>query len=267
LNVHEYQAEALLRQYGVDVPAGKLAHTAEEGERAARALGGTLVVKAQVHAGGRGKGGGIKVVKTAEDAGRVTGEMIGMTLVTPQTGAAGKLVSKVYIEEATHIERELYLALLVDRATQNLALVGSTEGGMEIEEVAARTPEKILTVQVDPLVGICDFQARDLAVELGVSGAQVAAFVMLVIESMADGAVRAGLSRATALELAAHTVRGAAALLIETGKHPGELKDMVTSPGGTTIAGIEALEAAGLRSAVIAGITAAAKRSRKLSQG
>jgi succinyl-CoA synthetase beta subunit len=180
VNVHEYQAKGLLREFGVEVPPGKLARTPQEAEAAARALGGTIVVKAQVHAGGRGKAGGIKVVKTPGDAGRVAGEIIGMRLITPQTGAAGKLVRKVYVEEGSKIDRELYLALLVDRATRNIALVASTEGGMEIEEVAAHHPEKILNVQIDPLVGVCEYQARDLAADLQLKGAQIGAFVKLV---------------------------------------------------------------------------------------
>ena len=179
MNVHEYQAKALLREYGVEVPPGKLCTSADEAEAAAREIGGVVVVKAQVHAGGRGKGGGIAVVKSPAEAREAAQKMLGMTLVTPQTGASGKLVRKVYVEAATDIERELYLAILVDRATQKIALIASTEGGVEIEEVAARTPEKILTVQIDPLVGLCDFQARDLGHDLGLSTAQVGSFVKL----------------------------------------------------------------------------------------
>ncbi len=179
MNVHEYQAKALLREYGVEVPPGKLCTSADEAEAAAREIGGVVVVKAQVHAGGRGKGGGIAVVKSPAEAREAAQKMLGMTLVTPQTGASGKLVRKVYVEAGTDIERELYLAILVDRATQKIALIGSTEGGVEIEEVAARTPEKILTVQIDPLVGLCDFQARDLGHDLGLSTAQVDSFVKL----------------------------------------------------------------------------------------
>jgi len=180
VNVHEYQAKALLREFGVEVPQGVLCSTADEAERAAREIGGTVVVKAQVHAGGRGKGGGIKVVKAAEEARAAAEAMLGMKLVTPQTGAEGKLVRKLYVEAGTQIDRELYFAILVDRATQGLAMVASTEGGMAIEEVAARTPEKILNAQIDPLVGLCDFQARDLAADLGLAGKQVGAFVTLV---------------------------------------------------------------------------------------
>ena len=180
MNVHEYQAKALLREYGIEVPPGRLALTPEEAEQAARDIGGTVVVKAQVHAGGRGKAGGIKVVKSPEQAKQTAADMLGMRLVTKQTGAEGKVVRRLYVEAGSKIDRELYLALLVDRATQNVAILGSTEGGMDIEEVAARTPEKILTVQVDPLVGICDFQARNLGYDLGLDNKQCDSFVPLV---------------------------------------------------------------------------------------
>jgi succinyl-CoA synthetase beta subunit len=180
VNVHEYQAKELLRQYGVDVPPGRLALSAEEAEGAARAIGGTVVVKAQVHAGGRGKGGGIRVVETPGEAREAAHDMLGKPLVTPQTGAEGKLVRKVYVESGTRIDREIYLAILVDRSTQNLAILASTEGGVEIEEVAARSPEKILNVQVDPLVGLCDYQARDLGADLGLEPKQVASFAKLL---------------------------------------------------------------------------------------
>ncbi len=180
MNVHEYQAKALLREYGIEVPPGRLALSAAEAEQAARDIGGTVVVKAQVHAGGRGKAGGIKVVKSPEQAKQTASDMLGMRLVTKQTGAEGKVVQRLYIEAGSKIDRELYLAFHVDRATQNVAILGSTEGGMDIEEVAEKTPEKILTVQIDPLVGICDFQARDLGYDLGLSGKQCDAFVPLV---------------------------------------------------------------------------------------
>jgi succinyl-CoA synthetase beta subunit len=180
VNVHEYQAKALLREYGVDVPAGKLALTPEEAAAAAQEIGGTVVLKAQVHAGGRGKGGGIKVVQNSGDAEEIARSMLGMKLVTPQTGAEGKLVRKLYVEAGTQIDRELYAAVLVDRATQKIALLASTEGGVSIEDVAAATPEKILTVQVDPLVGICDFQVRDLGFDLGLTPPQVTSFMKLM---------------------------------------------------------------------------------------
>ena len=180
MNVHEYQAKGLLREYGVEVPAGKLALTPEDAAAAAGDIGGTVVVKAQVHAGGRGKGGGIKLVHSPDEAAEVARAMLGMQLVTPQTGPEGKTVRRLYVEAGTAIERELYLALLVDRATQKLALLASTEGGMEIEEVAAQTPEKILQVQVDPLLGLCDYQVRELGFALELEPKQVGSLVKLL---------------------------------------------------------------------------------------
>ena len=159
MNIHEYQAKSLLRDFGVSVPEGSLANTPAEAEEAASQLGGLVVVKAQVHAGGRGKGGGIKLAESPAEAKRAAQDMIGMTLVTPQTGAEGKLVRKVYVEAGSEIARELYLAVLLDREKENVAVIASTEGGMEIEIVAEKTPEKILTVNVDrphplPVVGL-----------------------------------------------------------------------------------------------------------------
>ena len=180
MNVHEYQAKQLLRDYGVAVPEGRLATTPQEAEAAAVELGGTVAVKAQIHAGGRGKGGGIRLAKTPADVRKAADAILGMQLVTPQTGAGGKLVRKVYIEAGSQIDDELYLAILVDRETRKIAIIGSTEGGMSIEEVAEATPEKILTRQVDPLVGICDFQARDLGLDLGMNSAQCQGFAKLL---------------------------------------------------------------------------------------
>ncbi len=180
MNVHEYQAKSLLREYGIEVPPGRMVTTAAEAEQAANDIGGTVVVKAQVHAGGRGKGGGIKVVKTPEQARQTAQDMLGMRLVTKQTGTEGKIVRRLYVEAGSKIEGELYLAILIDRATQNVAILGSTAGGMDIEEVAHATPEKILTVQIDPLVGVCDFQARNLGIELGLTGKRNDSFVSLV---------------------------------------------------------------------------------------
>ncbi|MBB85496.1 MAG: ADP-forming succinate--CoA ligase subunit beta [Deltaproteobacteria bacterium] len=168
MNVHEYQAKELFREFGVAVPEGDLATTPEEAERAAKNLGTpVVVVKAQVHAGGRGKAGGVKVVKSPADAKTAASEILGMTLHTPQTPPEGKLVRKVYVEAGSNIKDELYLAILFDRAAEKFAIVASTEGGMEIEEVAERTPEKILTVLVDPNVGLRDYQTRDLGFQLG----------------------------------------------------------------------------------------------------
>jgi succinyl-CoA synthetase beta subunit len=180
MNVHEYQAKGLLREFGIEVPPGRFVTTPAEAEQAARDIGGVVVVKAQVHAGGRGKAGGIRVVKNPEQAREAASEMIGMRLITKQTGAEGKVVRRLYVEAGSKIEGELYLALLVDRATQNIAILGSTAGGMDIEEVAHATPEKILTVQVDPLVGVCDFQSRELGKKLGLTGKRNDSFVGLV---------------------------------------------------------------------------------------
>ncbi len=170
MNVHEYQAKGLLRAYGVAVPPGQLATTPAEAEAAARALDApVVVVKAQVHAGGRGKAGGIKLARSPAEAKKVASEILGMTLRSHQTGPEGKLVHKVYVEAGSEIARELYLALLLDRAAEKFALIASTEGGMEIEEVAARSPEKILTVHVEPNAGLQSYQARRIGFWLGLA--------------------------------------------------------------------------------------------------
>jgi succinyl-CoA synthetase beta subunit len=171
MNVHEYQAKTLFRSFGVAVPEGRLATTPAEAAQAARALGApVVVVKAQVHAGGRGKAGGVKLARSAAEAKQVASEILGMTLVSHQTGPEGKLVRKVYVEAGCDIERELYLAILLDRATEKFAVIASTEGGMDIEEVAARTPEKILTLHVDPNAGLHDFHVRRVAAALSLGG-------------------------------------------------------------------------------------------------
>ncbi len=178
MNIHEYQAKRLLAKYGVAVPRGGVAYTPQEAENIARDLGGPVwVVKAQIHAGGRGKGGGIKVVDAIDDAKDTARAMLGMRLVTPQTGPQGKAVKRVYIEEGADISRELYLGILVDRATSRITLIGSTEGGMEIEEVARESPEKILRVAIDPAIGMLPFHARKLAFGLRFEGRQVGAAV------------------------------------------------------------------------------------------
>jgi succinyl-CoA synthetase beta subunit len=174
MNVHEYQAKALLREFGVPVPEGRLACTPGEAEAAARALGGMVAVKAQVHAGGRGKAGGIVLAKSPSEAQRAASEILGMTLHTPQTGAAGKVVRKVYVEAASEIERELYLGIVLDRAAEKLAVIASTEGGVAIEEVAARTPEKIVSVHVDPNLGLQPYQVRRIGFGLGLDADGVA---------------------------------------------------------------------------------------------
>ena len=172
MNIHEYQAKAVLREYGIPVPRGIAAFTVEEAEKAAHELGGPVwVVKAQIHAGGRGKAGGVKVVKSIEDVTAEARRLLGATLVTHQTGPRGKTVNRLYVEEGSAIERELYLSALVDRATSRIAFVVSTEGGMDIEEVAHKTPEKIVTFSVDPATGVMPHHGRRVAQALGLGGA------------------------------------------------------------------------------------------------
>ena len=174
MNIHEYQAKQVLKEFGVPVPRGGVAFSADEAVKVAEELGGPVwVVKAQIHAGGRGKGGGVKVVKSIDEVREEATRMLGMTLVTHQTGPEGKEVGRVYIEEGSDIARELYLSALVDRATSRISFIASTEGGMDIEEVAEQTPEKILTVSVDPASGISGHHGRQIAFALGLEGDQV----------------------------------------------------------------------------------------------
>ena len=171
MNIHEYQAKAVLREFGVATGKGTPAFTVDEAVKAAEAQPGPVwVVKAQIHAGGRGKGGGVKVVKSVADVKAEATRMLGMTLVTPQTGPQGKLVQRLYIEEGTAIARELYLSVLVDRATSNVAFIVSTEGGMDIEQVAHDTPERIVTVHVDPAAGYSAYVGRRIATALTLEG-------------------------------------------------------------------------------------------------
>jgi succinyl-CoA synthetase beta subunit len=171
MNIHEYQAKELLRKFGVATGKGIAAFTVEEAVKAAESQPGPIwVVKSQIHAGGRGKGGGVKVVKSMADVKVEATRMLGMTLVTPQTGPQGKLVQRLYIEEGTAIARELYLSMLVDRETSNVAFIASTEGGMDIEEVAHKTPEKIVTIHVDPAVGYQAYVGRRIAGALKLDG-------------------------------------------------------------------------------------------------
>ena len=163
MNIHEYQAKSVLAKYGVAVPRGKVADTPGEAEDIAKEFGTPVVVKAQIHAGGRGKGGGIKLAKTHDEAREYAKQIIGMNLVTHQTGPQGKKVKRVLVEQASAIKRELYLGMVIDRAVSRVVMMASTEGGMEIETVAARTPEKILKEHVDPAVGLMPYQARKLA--------------------------------------------------------------------------------------------------------
>jgi len=174
MNIHEYQAKALLAEYGVATLAGRVAYTPEEAEQAARALGSPVtVVKAQIHAGGRGKGGGVKLARSVEEVRQLADQMLGMTLVTHQTGPEGRTVKRVYIEEGCDIARELYLGAVIDRATSRITFMASTEGGVEIEEVAAKSPEKIIKVAIDPVTGFMPFHGRELAYGLGLEGTAV----------------------------------------------------------------------------------------------
>jgi succinyl-CoA synthetase beta subunit len=171
MKIHEYQAKALLARFAVPVPRGEVAYTVDEAEAAAKKIGGSVVVKAQIHAGGRGKGGGVKVAKDATEARALAEKILGMTLITHQTGPEGRLVKRLLIEETLPIERELYLGIVLDRATGKNTFMASAEGGMEIEEVAAHTPERILKEAIEPGIGLQPFQARKLAFGIGIPGA------------------------------------------------------------------------------------------------
>jgi succinyl-CoA synthetase beta subunit len=181
MKIHEYQGKELLRSYGVAVPDGKVAYTPDEAQAIAAEYGGRVVVKAQIHAGGRGKGGGVKVAADAAEAAKNAGEILGMQLVTHQTGPAGQKVKQVLVEKASDIARELYLGITLDRAQSRIVVMASQEGGVEIEEVAARTPEKILRETIEPGLGLQPFQATRLAFGLGLEGKQVRAGAGLVM--------------------------------------------------------------------------------------
>src|SRR6267154_3557609 len=168
MKIHEYQAKGILAKYDVPVPRGEVAYTVEEAEAAAKKLGGSVVVKAQIHPGGRGKGGGVKIAKSAEEAADLAKKMLGMHLVTHQTGPEGRLVQRLLIEETLPIERELYLGIVLDRAAGKITFMASAAGGMEIEEVAAHTPEAILKEFIEPGLGLMAYQARNLAFGIGI---------------------------------------------------------------------------------------------------
>jgi succinyl-CoA synthetase beta subunit len=171
MNIHEYQAKEIFREVGVPVLKGKLAHSPEEALTAAKEIGGSVwVVKAQIHAGGRGKGGGVKVAKSLDEVKSLASSILGMTLVTPQTGPEGKKVHKVYIEQGCQIEKEYYAALFLNRNEGKVGIMASTEGGMDIEEVAEKHPEKIFHITIEPSFGLQDYQARELAFKLGLTG-------------------------------------------------------------------------------------------------
>jgi succinyl-CoA synthetase beta subunit len=191
MNIHEYQAKAILRDYGVPVPRGQAVFAPEEAVAAAKDLGGPVwVVKAQIHAGGRGKGhfkeaeagekGGVRIAKSTDDVRLFADQMLSRTLVTIQTGAGGRVVKRLLIEEGAAIARELYLSMLVDRATSRVAIIASTEGGMDIEEVAHKTPEKILTLTIDPATGYSQFHGRQVAFALGLKDDQIKQCVKLI---------------------------------------------------------------------------------------
>jgi succinyl-CoA synthetase beta subunit len=181
VKIHEYQAKEILKKYAVPVPRGAIARTPQEAEQAARELGGgRVVVKAQIHAGGRGKGGGVKLANGPAEARAAAEKILGMTLVTPQTGPEGRLVQTVLVEEVLDIARELYLAVVLDRARQRLVVMASPAGGMDIEEVAAKTPEKLFREHLDPGTGYCDYQGRKLAYALELPQAAVRPFGAIV---------------------------------------------------------------------------------------
>ena len=178
MKIHEYQGKEIFKRYGVPVPRGILVRSPDEAERAAKDLGTkVVVVKAQIHAGGRGKGGGVKLAKSADEAEQIARDMIGMTLVTHQTGPEGRVVSRVLVEEGLQMTRELYLSVVLDRAAGKPAMMASAAGGMDIEEVAAKTPEKIVTIHIEPGVGLVPFEARQLGFGIGLDGPQVHKFV------------------------------------------------------------------------------------------
>ena len=180
MNIHEYQAKQWLGRFGVAVPGGRVAASADEARAAAEAIGFPCVVKAQIHAGGRGKAGGVKVVHSADEAGKFAEGLLGKPLVTHQTGPEGRIVRRVWVEEASRIARELYCSIVLDAAAGQPAIIACREGGMEIEEVARETPDAIIIELVDPLVGVAPFQVRRVAGRLGLSGKEVGAFGALL---------------------------------------------------------------------------------------
>src|SRR5215469_6015147 len=181
MNIHEFQAKQVLGRFGTPVPKGQAAATPDEAAKAFDAIGQPkAVVKAQIHAGGRGKAGGVKLLGSAAEARDFAAKLLGKPLVTHQTGPEGRVVRRIYVEEASDVARELYLGMLVDRKAGRISVIASTAGGMDIEEVAAKTPEKILTEQIDPLIGVAGFQARKIAFALGLKDKQVGQFAALL---------------------------------------------------------------------------------------
>src|SRR5712692_6604929 len=195
MKIHEYQAKAILAKFNVPVPRGQVASSTAEAEAAAKAIGGSVVVKAQIHAGGRGKGGGVKVAHDADEAAKIADKILGMTLITHQTGPEGRVVHRLLIEETLPIERELYLGIVLDRVQGKPVFMASSAGGMDIEEVAARTPELILKETLEPGMGLAPFQARKLAFGIGVppASANAAAAAMIAL-AKANEAIDASLA-------------------------------------------------------------------------
>jgi succinyl-CoA synthetase beta subunit/malate-CoA ligase subunit beta len=174
VNIHEYQTKELIKSYGVPVPDGRVAHNVDNAATVAEELGGERwVVKAQIHAGGRGKGGGVKVASSLDEVRQFTDQMIGSQLVTPQTGAEGRMVQRVLVEQACDINKEYYLGMIIDRGTQRITVIASASGGMDIEEVAKTHPEKVIREAVDPAVGLMEFQCRKIAANIGLRGKQI----------------------------------------------------------------------------------------------
>ena len=181
MNIHEYQAKELFRNYDIKVLNGKVAFSSEEAIKIAKEINATKwVIKAQIYAGGRGKGGGIKLANSLEEVKKFSDEIIGMNLITPQTGLAGKKVSKIYLEEACDIKKEFYLGIVLNRAEGRFTIMASTEGGMDIEKVASESPEKIFKISIDPLLGLSNFQARKIGFSLGISKAAFKSFIRLL---------------------------------------------------------------------------------------
>ena len=181
MNIHEYQAKQILARFGAPVPKGQAASTPDEAAAAFAALGGgAAVIKVQIHAGGRGKAGGVNVVKSADEAREFAAKMLAKPLVTHQTGPQGRVVRRVYVEEASQVARELYIGMVIDRSTAGVSVIASTEGGMEIEEVAKKTPEKIITEPINPLIGVSGFIGRKIAFALGLKDKQVGQFANML---------------------------------------------------------------------------------------
>ncbi|HKD05262.1 MAG TPA: ADP-forming succinate--CoA ligase subunit beta [Bryobacteraceae bacterium] len=181
MKIHEYQAKTILARYNVPVPRGEVAFSVAEAEAAAKKIGGSVVIKAQIHAGGRGKGGGVKVAKTDAEVSQISEKILGMTLVTHQTGPEGRLVQRLLVEETLPIDKELYLGIVLDRTTGKIIFMASAAGGMEIEEVAAKTPEAILKEAIDPGIGLQPYQARKLAFGIGIPSAAAAGAVQAMM--------------------------------------------------------------------------------------